>query len=74
MSPTICDPDDHDVQTVRRQPMSRRFRQVGPTGPYRAKDGAEPVLPLPRWTFWALLGWSVGMATIYTAILAGWWE
>jgi len=64
---------DHEPRSKRGAPARPR-RTIGPTGLYRTKCEIEPVMPLPRWASWALVGWMIGSATVYTAILARWWE
>jgi hypothetical protein len=64
---------DHEPPS-KRGDEARPPRMIEPTGHYRTNSDIEPVMPLPRWASWALVGWMIGSATVYTAILARWWE
>jgi hypothetical protein len=73
MRVSVSDHHDHELKLTRGD-TARPQRIVGSTGLYRTKCDIEPVMPLPRWASWVLVGWMIASATAYTAILARWWE
>ena len=66
--------EERGSRTASQEPASWRVRVVGPSAPYRTKCDTEPPLPLPRWTTWALVGWTVASAAAYAVVLARLWE
>ena len=66
-----------DVQappTAYRESFPCRMRIIEPVVMRRDKDEFEAFAPLPSWTSWALVAWTIGSTAAYTAILARWWE
>ncbi len=67
MTPPSHDPHDYHRAASRSETFARLRASIMPEFVYRSKQELDPVIPLPRWTSWAFVAWTVGTAMLYTA-------